>query len=49
MRPFLSLIALTTIALAGVQERWWEVNYVQNVNPDGLFPRRVIGINNTWP
>lgn len=42
-------LTFPTVALAGVQERWWNVTYVQNANPDGLFPRRVIGINDTWP
>lgn len=36
-------------ALAAVSEVWWNVTYVDNVNPDGLFPRRVIGVNGTWP
>ncbi|KAJ3024066.1 ferroxidase fet3 [Thoreauomyces humboldtii] len=27
----------------------FEVTYVANVNPDGVFPRRVIGINGVWP
>ncbi|KAJ7253686.1 ferroxidase [Mycena haematopus] len=36
-------------ALAAVHEIWWNLTYVENVNPDGLFPRRVIGVNGTWP
>lgn len=36
-------------ALAGVQEYWWNITYVEDINPDGLFPRRVIGVNGTWP
>lgn len=35
--------------LAGVTELWWNVTYVDGVNPDGLFPRRAIGVNGTWP
>lgn len=35
--------------LAGVQELWWNITYVENANPDGLFERRVIGVNGTWP
>ena len=27
----------------------WRITYVENVNPDGQFPRRAIGINDTWP
>ncbi|KAJ7636972.1 Fet3 protein [Roridomyces roridus] len=34
---------------AGVTELWWNLTYVENVNPDGLFPRRVVGVNGTWP
>lgn len=44
-----SLLALSTPALAGVQELWWNVSYVQDADPDGLFARRVIGVNNSWP
>jgi iron transport multicopper oxidase len=36
-------------ALADVHEIWWDITYVQDINPDGLQPRRVIGVNNTWP
>ncbi|PPQ74774.1 hypothetical protein CVT24_003198 [Panaeolus cyanescens] len=47
------LFLLTALAvprvLAGVQEIWWNITYVQNASPDGLFERRVIGVNNTWP
>lgn len=45
----LPLLALLSPALAGIQELWWNVTYVQNANPDGLFQRRVIGVNGTWP
>jgi iron transport multicopper oxidase len=49
--PFflLSLLTLAPSVLAGVQEVWWDITYVQNVNPDGLFERRAIGVNGTWP
>lgn len=43
------LAALSSPVLAGVQEIWWNITYVQNASPDGLFERRVIGVNNTWP
>ncbi|KAI0938395.1 hypothetical protein AcV5_000087 [Taiwanofungus camphoratus] len=49
MRSVLALIAAATPALAGVQELWWNITYVQNANPDGLHPRRVIGVNGSWP
>ena len=45
----LSLAALASSAFAGVQEVWWNITWVKDVNPDGLFARRVIGVNNTWP
>ncbi|KAG8216479.1 Fet3 protein [Butyriboletus roseoflavus] len=43
------LLALSTFALAGVQELWWNVTYVHDADPDGLFARRVIGVNDSWP
>jgi hypothetical protein len=27
----------------------WEISYVENINPDGRFPRRVVGVNGAWP
>ena len=47
-----SVIFFFTLALpsfAGVQEVWWNLTYVENANPDGLYKRRVIGVNGTWP
>ncbi|KAF7297982.1 hypothetical protein HMN09_01019100 [Mycena chlorophos] len=49
MRSLVALLVAASPALAGVQEIWWNLTYVENVNPDGLFPRRVIGVNGTWP
>jgi len=40
---------LATSVVAGVKEIWWNITYVERANPDGLFERRVIGVNNTWP
>ncbi|KAG0707940.1 Fet3 ferroxidase [Suillus ampliporus] len=48
-RRLLPLLALLPPALAGIQEIWWNVTYVPDANPDGLFERRVIGVNGTWP
>jgi iron transport multicopper oxidase len=45
----LVLLAVATPVLAGVQELWWNLTYIENANPDGLFERRVIGVNGTWP
>lgn len=45
----LPLLFFLTPTLAGVKEIWWNLTYVDNANPDGLFERRVIGVNNTWP
>jgi hypothetical protein len=45
----LTLLVLLTPVFAGVQELWWNLTYVENVNPDGLFERRVVGVNGTWP
>lgn len=44
-----AFLFLVTSAFAGVHEVWWNITYVENANPDGLFPRRVVGVNNTWP
>jgi iron transport multicopper oxidase len=50
MLRVLALLATAPLSvLAGVQELWWNITYVENINPDGLFPRRVIGLNGTWP
>lgn len=40
---------LVSPVLGGVHELWWDLTYVENANPDGLFERRVIGVNGTWP
>ncbi|KAI8981945.1 Cupredoxin [Mycotypha africana] len=52
MRAFsyilLGLLALTTIHAKRVVYDM-NVTYIENVNPDGLKARRVIGINNQWP
>ncbi|RXW17297.1 hypothetical protein EST38_g8554 [Candolleomyces aberdarensis] len=48
----LALCLLATVVrpvISGVHEVWWDITYVQNVNPDGLFARRVIGVNGSWP
>jgi hypothetical protein len=49
MRSSLYLIAATTPALAAIKDVFWDITYVDNVNPDGLFERRAIGVNGTWP
>lgn len=46
---FLVWFSLVSPVLAGVQEVWWNITYVENANPDGLFERRVVGVNGTWP
>ncbi|KAL4068587.1 Ferroxidase [Scleroderma yunnanense] len=48
-RRVLQLLSASASTLAGVQELWWNATYVENANPDGLYDRRVIGINGTWP
>ena len=45
----LTLLAAASPAFAAVHELWWNLTYVENANPDGLQPRRVIGVNGTWP
>jgi iron transport multicopper oxidase len=46
---FLAWLSLISSVLAGGQEVWWDITYVENANPDGLFERRVVGVNGTWP
>lgn len=43
--------AFATISpvLAGVQRLSWDLTWIPNINPDGLLPRKVIGVNGTWP
>ncbi|KAF8630296.1 hypothetical protein AX15_003009 [Amanita polypyramis BW_CC] len=43
------LLLFAAHASAGVHEIWWNITYVENASPDGLFSRRVIGVNGTWP
>jgi len=45
----LFLLCLASPVFGGIQEAWWDLTYVENANPDGLFERRVIGVNGTWP
>lgn len=45
----LFVFAFLSLAQAALVEQWWDVTYVQDVNPDGRYPRRVIGVNGTWP
>lgn len=39
---------MSSIAYAARVEHWWNITYAY-ANPDGLFERRVIGVNGTWP
>lgn len=38
-----------SLVAAGVHDVWWNITYVQDINPDGLFIRRAIGVNGKWP
>lgn len=43
------LISIPLILASGTIHRFdWNVSYVM-ANPDGIYPRRMIGINNQWP
>jgi iron transport multicopper oxidase len=45
----LAVFALaSTVAQAAVVTYNWNITYV-NANPDGLFERRVIGVNGQFP
>ncbi|KAH9053032.1 ferroxidase [Lactarius vividus] len=43
------LCVVVSPVFAGVTEVWWNITYVENADPDGLFERRAIGVNGTWP
>ncbi|KAK8847393.1 hypothetical protein IAR55_005251 [Kwoniella newhampshirensis] len=47
-----ALLAAVPVLLEGViaatHEHWWNISYA-TANPDGLYERRVIGVNGTWP
>ncbi|KAJ6540878.1 Fet3 protein [Mycena vulgaris] len=44
------LLALTLWPVdAAIQKVDWSIGYILAANPDGLFPRRAIGVNNIWP
>ena len=45
----LAVLSAVSPALAGIKELWWNVTYVDDVNPDGLFPRQAVGVNGSWP
>jgi iron transport multicopper oxidase len=49
MRSSLYLVAAAASALAAIKDVFWDITYVDNVNPDGMFERRAIGVNGTWP
>jgi iron transport multicopper oxidase len=43
------LISLTSVIQAARVVFDMNITYVDNVNPDNLFPRQVVGINGVWP
>ncbi|KAL6251810.1 ferroxidase fet3 [Rhinocladiella similis] len=45
---WLALTLLASPCLSKTVEHWFNVTWVM-ANPDGLYERKVIGINNTWP
>ncbi|KAL7418969.1 ferroxidase fet3 [Cryptotrichosporon argae] len=48
MRAALLALASASAVRAVVVEHWWNVSYAM-ANPDGLYERRVIGVNGSWP
>ncbi|OXC70368.1 hypothetical protein AYX13_00838 [Cryptococcus neoformans] len=52
MTRILALFATVTLLAQAVSaatvEHWWNISYAV-ANPDGLFERRVIGVNGSWP
>ncbi|KIW13476.1 hypothetical protein PV08_08664 [Exophiala spinifera] len=45
---WLALTLLVSPCLSKTVEYWFNVTWVM-ANPDGLYERKVVGINNTWP
>lgn len=43
----LAATAVTSIK-AAIVEVYYNISYA-SANPDGLFERRVVGVNGTWP
>ena len=49
MRSSLCLVVAAVPTFAAIKDVFWDITYVDNVSPDGLFDRRAIGVNGTWP
>ena len=49
LKHILSFLPFSTLALGATLTYNWQVTQVQNANPDGAFPRTVIGVNGKWP
>lgn len=47
----LILAGLLSLSIAQAKRVVYDYNitYVNGVNPDGLYARQVVGINNQWP
>ncbi|OWZ32979.1 ferro-O2-oxidoreductase [Cryptococcus neoformans c45] len=45
---FATVPLLAQAVSAATVEHWWNISYAV-ANPDGLFERRVIGVNGSWP
>lgn len=43
------VISFTSVIQAARVVYDMNITYVENVNPDNLHPRQVIGINGIWP
>jgi iron transport multicopper oxidase len=41
-------LASSSVVSAALVEHYWNISYAM-ANPDGLFERRVIGVNGSWP
>ncbi|PRP75518.1 ferroxidase, multicopper oxidase [Planoprotostelium fungivorum] len=43
------LFCLLSLVTADILYHNWTITWLENQNPDKLFPRRVIGVNGQWP
>ncbi|PWN46548.1 putative iron transport multicopper oxidase [Violaceomyces palustris] len=48
-RLFLLLLLSACSIRAALVEHFWNIEWVDDVNPDGLYPRKAIGVNGSWP
>lgn len=46
---FASLALSPLLVKSALVELWWNIEWVEGVNPDGLLDRYAVGVNGSWP